>query len=79
MGYYAPWCGYCQKIEPIYIELAESMTSKDLVFGKMDVTVNDLIGMQVSSYPTLVLHKNGEKVFYEGERELEEMKVWLQE
>uniref|UniRef100_A0A0G4IFW8 Protein disulfide-isomerase n=1 Tax=Chromera velia CCMP2878 TaxID=1169474 RepID=A0A0G4IFW8_9ALVE len=41
---YAPWCGHCKKLEPIYTEFAEKM-EKDLpslLVTKMDGTQNDV-------------------------------------
>ncbi|CAL1537276.1 unnamed protein product, partial [Lymnaea stagnalis] len=34
---YAPWCGHCKKLEPIYAELAKKFKSeKNLVIAKLD-------------------------------------------
>jgi thiol-disulfide isomerase/thioredoxin len=29
MEYYAPWCGFCKKLAPIYEELAEHFKGRD--------------------------------------------------
>jgi thiol-disulfide isomerase/thioredoxin len=36
--YYAPWCGFCKKLAPIYEELAATNTDPDLVIAKIDNT-----------------------------------------
>jgi len=71
--YYAPWCGHCKKLEPIYNELGTLLADNhDIVIAKMDSTEN-WTDYQVQGFPTLVLYKkNGTKVKYEGaDRELD--------
>jgi protein disulfide-isomerase A1 len=43
MEYYAPWCGHCKKLAPIYDELATTLSVVDnLVVAKMDATANEV-------------------------------------
>jgi protein disulfide-isomerase A1 len=51
---YAPWCGHCQKLEPIWKELAEKMAhNKDLVIAKVDATENETGDVHVRGYPAI--------------------------
>lgn len=61
---YAPWCGHCQALEPIYEKLAKALRSIDsLVIAKMDGTANEHERVQVDGYPTLFFFPAGNKSF----------------
>lgn len=78
---YAPWCGHCQKFEPIYQQLAEKLAHvSGLVLAKMDAASNEHPAMQVRAFPTIRLFKRDAKdtpVEYEGKRELSELLEFL--
>lgn len=60
--YYAPWCGHCKALQPIYEALAKNFESvDDLVFAEMDATANEVAGLKISSYPTLKFYPKGNK------------------
>ncbi|KAK6630886.1 hypothetical protein RUM43_013456 [Polyplax serrata] len=72
--FYAPWCGHCKQLAPIYDQLGEHFKSDDnIVIAKMDATANELEHTKISSFPTLKLYKSGDNkvVDYSGERTLE--------
>jgi protein disulfide isomerase len=54
---YAPWCGHCKKLEPVYNELAEALKNQpNVVIAKMDATANDATHpeYQAKGYPTIL-------------------------
>lgn len=78
---YAPWCGHCQKLEPIYKELAEKLVDfEDIVIAKFDATANEHPSLQVQGFPTLKLYKPGSEtpVDYEGDRSFGDLVSFLE-
>lgn len=78
---YAPWCGHCKKLEPIYKELAEKLADQtNIVIAKMDATENEHPLMPVSGFPTLRLFKPNSKtpVDYNGDRSLKDLVKFLE-
>ena len=72
--FYAPWCGHCKALAPIWEELAEKRAKEDgsdLVVAMIDATTNELPHTRVRSFPTIKLYKKGdnEAAEYNGERE----------
>lgn len=80
--YYAPWCGHCKKLLPIWEELGTAFAdNKDLVIAKFDATTNEAEGVNIRGYPTLIWYPKDNKagVNYEGERDLEGLTAYLNE
>lgn len=72
--FYAPWCGHCKQLVPIYDKLGEKYKDSDsVVIAKIDATANELEHTKISSFPTIFLYRKGdnEKVEFKGERTLE--------
>jgi len=68
--FYAPWCGHCKKLEPIYKELGDLYAADEkLIIAKMDATANEIDRIQVSGFPTIYYFKNGVEQTYEGGRD----------
>merc|ERR1712228_76198 len=80
--FYAPWCGHCKKLTPIYDELGEKMAEEDVEIVKMDATANDVPPeFDVKGFPTLYWLPKGSKkpVSYNGGRELDDFIKYIAE
>jgi protein disulfide-isomerase A1 len=52
---YAPWCGHCKTLEPIYKELAARFKDIDsVVIAKIDGTANEHPDLNVDGYPSVI-------------------------
>lgn len=72
--FYAPWCGHCKQLAPIFDQLGEKFKDNEsVVIAKIDSTANELEHTKITSFPTLKYYKKGDNavVDYNGERTLE--------
>jgi len=82
LEFYAPWCGHCQKLAPIFEELGKSFEdSTTVVIAKIDATANTYPdSIAVKGFPTIMLFSANNKespVSYEGDRTLEDLKSFI--
>jgi len=80
--FYAPWCGHCKKLAPIWDQLAEELKDvPHLTIAKMDATANEVDGVDVKGYPTLKFYSKDNKkspIDYDGDRDKADgIKEWL--
>jgi protein disulfide-isomerase A1 len=81
---YAPWCGYCKRLEPFWTQLGEHVakTTDSIVVAKMDGTENDIpeeAGFDIGGFPTLKFFKaeTNEMIDYDGDRSLGDLISFL--
>merc|ERR1711936_60197 len=80
--FYAPWCGHCKQLAPIWDKLGEKYADHpSIVIAKMDSTANELEEVKVQGFPTIKLSKKGtnEIVDYNGDRSEEGFTKFLEE
>lgn len=77
---YAPWCGHCKELEPVYNKLGKRFSGIDsVVIAKMDGTTNEHPLLELEGFPHVVLFparepgEGGDALtseVYEGDRTL---------
>jgi len=80
--FYAPWCGHCKKLTPVYEELADKMAAEEVEIVKMDATANDVPPQyNVRGFPTLYWLPKDTKTIksYEGGREVDDFIKFIAE
>ncbi|KAL7068100.1 thioredoxin family protein [Cryptosporidium serpentis] len=90
--FYAPWCGHCKSLKPIWLKLAQKVHKmfadkgrSRVTIAMYDVTKNDLLhGIDVQGIPTLFFFPFGSdkiinKSKYEGSREIEGLMEYVQD
>ncbi|XP_075684493.1 protein disulfide-isomerase TMX3 [Rhinoderma darwinii] len=77
VDFYAPWCGHCKKLEPVWNEVGIEMRSSGspVRVGKMDATVHSSIASEfgVRGFPTIKLLKGDSAYNYRGPRTKEDI------
>uniref|UniRef100_A0A8D0GI03 Protein disulfide-isomerase TMX3 n=1 Tax=Sphenodon punctatus TaxID=8508 RepID=A0A8D0GI03_SPHPU len=72
VDFYAPWCGHCKKLEPVWNEVGREIRSigSPVKIGKMDATSHSSIASEfgVRGYPTIKLLKGDLAYNYRGPR-----------
>jgi len=77
--FYAPWCGHCKRLAPIWDELATQAKGKFNV-AKVDCTIHSAACTKegVRGYPTVKLFSHGQKFDYKGPRTIEDFTKFVE-
>jgi len=82
--FYAPWCGHCKKLSPVWDQLAADPQLGDIRLGKVDLTSSKNRPLSktyaVSAFPTLLFFPGQSEAIYKysGPRTLDALKTFAQ-
>jgi len=80
--FYAPWCGHCKKLAPIYDEVAKKLKhNQNLVIAKLDATLNEVEQVSIKGFPTIKFFPAGKKdspIDFDGDRTVQGFSSWLE-
>lgn len=74
--HYAPWCGYCKLMMPVWDRVVAELTPQGFKFEKIneDIAKNP----DIERFPTiLMIMKNGRVSQYPGGAEYESLRDWI--
>ncbi|XP_067054514.1 protein disulfide-isomerase TMX3-like isoform X2 [Acropora muricata] len=73
--FYAPWCGYCKKLEPVWAEVGRTLHGSDIQVAKLDATRFSGVSRDfgVRGFPTIKFVKGKRVITYEGDRTVQDI------
>lgn len=77
--YYTPWCGHCSILKPKWLELQKNNNLDDIDIDMIDCdSSKDICNkLNIEIIPTIILHKENNDIIYDGEKEIDKIKEWL--
>ncbi|CAG7733529.1 unnamed protein product [Allacma fusca] len=68
--FYAPWCGHCKRLEPIYNHVAQALHDTAVRVAKVDCTRFPSVASEFSvrGFPTIIFMQGDKLEIYRGER-----------
>ncbi|GIQ85005.1 hypothetical protein KIPB_006607 [Kipferlia bialata] len=80
--FFAPWCGHCKTLAPVFREVAEVLDGEDVVVAEVDCTENRSLcsKFEVRGYPTVLFLHNGKKAAtYKSQRTTDAIVNWTKQ
>lgn len=73
--FYAPWCGHCKKLEPIFKHVSQSLAHDPIRVARIDCTRFPSVAVEfgIRGYPTVMFLKGENTFTYEGDRTREDI------
>lgn len=77
--FYAPWCGYCKKLEPTWHELEKRVRDMGVVVARVDATRHEMLAhhFEIRGFPTLIFFKGDKQFTYSGPRTLDSLEEFV--
>jgi len=78
---YAPWCGHCKKLAPVWDELATAVKDvPNVVIAKLDATANHFPDeVSITGFPTLIMFQGPKQTVYSGPRDLDTLTTFVRQ
>lgn len=77
LKFYAPWCSFCRQLEPVYQEVALTLSRilPEVHVARIDVPANPAVSADfgIRGYPTIIFLHNGHRYPYQGERAADDL------
>jgi len=73
--FYAPWCGHCRALHPIWHQISDKLSNKNIVTAKCDATVHRGAAekFKVKGFPAIRLIGHDRVLDYHGDRTYEDL------
>ncbi|KAL7011114.1 hypothetical protein ACKWTF_014093 [Chironomus riparius] len=73
--FYAPYCGFCKKLEPVWNLVAQTLYNTNIRVGKVDCTRFKSVcqSFDVQGYPTVIFVRGHNEYVFNGERSKDEL------
>eukprot|EP00004_Rigifila_ramosa_P021050 TRINITY_DN5536_c0_g1_i2.p1 TRINITY_DN5536_c0_g1~~TRINITY_DN5536_c0_g1_i2.p1 ORF type:complete len:404 (+),score=88.01 TRINITY_DN5536_c0_g1_i2:113-1213(+) len=73
--FYAPWCGHCKALAPVWEEAANRLVGQPVKLAKIDATEHSAAAQRygIRGFPTIKIFRNGEVKEYRGGRSLDDI------